>query len=208
MKKIQQWICCALLVLLVSFLTSCQTQPKPLKPLAADDVIVAFGDSLTYGTGAKRTESYPHILMRLIGRTVINAGVPGEDTSQSLQRISEVLENYQPKLVILCIGGNDMLRRQPLDKTKNNLRRLIQAIQASGSQVLLIGVPTPTLSLRMPTFYQEVADELKVPVDMKLMSNLFRVQENKFDYIHFNDQGYQAMAQGIAALLHRLGALP
>ena len=74
-----------------AFLMACSSGAK-LPRLASDAVIVAFGDSLTFGTGATLTESYPAILERLVGRRVVNSGVPGEITGQGLSRLPGVLE--------------------------------------------------------------------------------------------------------------------
>lgn len=87
-------------------LTACSTHLK-LPALSNDAVIVAFGDSLTFGTGSEPAESYPAVLEKMIGRRVVNSGVPGEVTGDGLLRLPEVLEWEKPALLLLCHGGND-----------------------------------------------------------------------------------------------------
>jgi lysophospholipase L1-like esterase len=125
-------------------LTACSTQPK-LPALSNDAVIVAFGDSLTFGTGSEPAESYPAVLEKMIGRRVVNSGVPGEVTGDGLLRLPEVLEREKPALLLLCHGGNDQLRRLNQQQAANNIREMIRLAQKREVAIVLIAVPAPEL---------------------------------------------------------------
>lgn len=131
-------------------LTACSSQPK-LSFLANDAVIVAFGNSLTFGTGAEPKENYPAVLEKMIGRRVVNAGVPGEVTGDGLLRLPEVLEREKPALLLLCHGGNDQLRRLNQQQAANNIREIIRLAQRREVAVVLIAVPVRGLSLSPST---------------------------------------------------------
>ena len=73
-----------LLSVCVSYL-GCQDSSPKLPKLSQKATVLAFGDSLTYGTGATEQESYPAQLARIIGRRVVRAGVPGEVTAGGLK---------------------------------------------------------------------------------------------------------------------------
>jgi acyl-CoA thioesterase I len=113
-------------VLLAALLGDAARQPR-LEPLARDAVVLAFGDSLTFGTGAREHESYPAQLEQLIGRRVVRAGVPGEVTSRALvAAMPEVLDEHAPQLLLLCIGGNDFLRRLGNAQAEANVRAMVE----------------------------------------------------------------------------------
>lgn len=192
---------CALLLL-----AACERAPT-LPRLSPHDIIVAFGDSLTHGTGASEATAYPAVLATLTGRTVINAGVPGDTTSSGLQRLPEVLAEYKPRLVLLCLGGNDMLKRQSAASTENNLRLLVQTIRASGANVVLIGVPEPKLFGGAPDFYTRVAKDMKLPLERDAFNDVLKDNRLKSDPIHANAAGYRQVAERLAAFLKEAGAL-
>lgn len=195
-----------LILLGVLSLCACQKTEK-LSPLADDAVILAFGDSLTYGSGAERSESYPAILATLTGRKVINAGVPGEVSEEGRARLPALLEETRPALLILCLGGNDFLRRLDPAQVKENLRAMVQSAKEQGVAVLLVAVPTLGFGLQVPPLYAEVASEAEIPIEGKILAKILGDAKLKSDQIHPNAAGYRKMAEALDKLLRRSQAL-
>lgn len=191
----------------MALLAACGGSSGELPKLHQDAVILAFGDSLTYGTGANPGESYPAVLERLSGRTVINAGVPGEVSATGLARLPKLLERHQVDLVILCHGGNDILRKKDSAETARNLREMIRLVRERGIPVVMLGVPDPGFFLDSADFYAEVASELAVPIEEDIIANLLGDNRFKSDMIHPNAQGYRRLAEAVQALLSEYGAL-
>jgi len=185
---------------------ACGDAPK-LARLAPDAAVLAFGDSLTYGTGAAEAESYPAQLERLIGRRVVAAGVPGEVSAQALARLPASLEEHQPKLIVLCIGGNDFLRNLGQAQVAANVRAMIRLAKDRGADVLLVGTPEKGLLVSPPRFYAEIAQEFRVPYEGKVVGEILRDNALKSDPIHPNARGYRLIAERVAALMKKAGAL-
>jgi len=129
----------------VIILSACQ-KPARLPVLAKSDVVVAFGDSITFGIGAEPQESYPAVLEQMIGRRVVNAGISGEVTAEGLSRLPQILESEKPVLLILGHGGNDHLRRLNRGQAADNIREMIRLARQRGTAVVLIAVPGFSLS--------------------------------------------------------------
>jgi len=197
----QVLLCCAALML-----AACGDAPK-LARLAPDAAVLAFGDSLTYGTGAAATESYPAQLERLTGRRVVGAGVPGEVSAQALARLPASLEEHQPKLIVLCIGGNDFLRRLPKAGAAANVRAMIQLAKSRGVDVVLIGTPEFGFLLSPPDFYAQIAKDFRIPYEGDVLGKILRDSSLKSDQIHPNAAGYRLMAERVYAMLQKAGAL-
>ena len=178
-----------------------------LQPLAPDAVVLAFGDSLTHGTGAGTGESYPALLERAIGHRVVNAGVPGETSAGGVERLPAALEEARPALVILCHGGNDFLRRLDEAQAAANVRDMIRIARAHGAQVVLLATPKPTLPPSVPAFYGELARELRVPFEEAVMKAVLTRNDLKSDLVHPNARGYAEIARAVQELLRRSGAL-
>jgi acyl-CoA thioesterase-1 len=190
-----------------ALLASGCSQPSKLAPLPADAVILAFGDSLTYGTGANEDESYPAQLARLTGRRVVREGVPGEVSDAGLARLPAALDEHRPRLLLLCHGGNDFLRRLPREKAAENVRAMIRLAKARGVEVLLIGTPEPGFTLTPAAFYGEIAKEFRIPYEGDVLGKILKDGSLKADQVHPNAKGYLLMAERVAELLRKSGAL-
>lgn len=180
--------------------TGCGDQPR-IGKLSPSSVVLAFGNSLTHGTGAAKHESYPSLLSEMLGCRVINAGIPGEVTSSGLARFPDVLQQYTPDLAIICHGGNDMLGKRSEQELEQNLDAMIRAAKRAGSDVVLVGVPRPGLLLRVPKLYRRLADKHGIPLESGTLSTILRTPSLKSDQIHPNAAGYRALAQSIADLI-------
>jgi lysophospholipase L1-like esterase len=219
----------------ILLLCACTDSTPRLPQLAENAVILAFGDSLTHGNGAKENRSYPAVLSRLAGHPVINAGVPGEVSAQGRERLPALLDRHRPDLLgvpgevsaqgrerlpalldrhrpdllLLCHGGNDFLRRINADITRSNIEAMIEAAAQRNIPVILIGVPKLGLIfLESAELYSEIADKYKLVYEGEILPDVESDNALKSDQIHPNAAGYQRIAEAIYRLMSESGALP
>jgi acyl-CoA thioesterase-1 len=191
---------------LILLICGCSERPK-LERLPGDAVVLAFGDSLTFGTGANEEESYPAQLEKLIGRRVVRAGVPGEVTAQALARLPEALDEHTPRLLLLCIGGNDFLRRLGNQQAERNVRDMVKLAKSRGIAVMLIGTPEPGFTVSPPAFYAGIAKEFRLPYEEGIIGQVLKDTSLKADPIHPNARGYRLIAERLAEQLKQSGAI-
>ncbi|MCR9279934.1 MAG: GDSL-type esterase/lipase family protein [Pseudomonadaceae bacterium] len=194
-------------LLTVASLWGCSGSDALLAPLPQDAKVLAFGDSLTFGTGASAAASYPAALAGLTGLEVIRSGVPGEVSATGRKRLVGVLRDVQPDLVLLLHGGNDILRRQSLADLEANLAAMIESARDAGAQVMLIAVPGRSITLSPPPLYEELAQRYQVPLVDDVLPDLLLTPSMKSDPIHLNAEGYAALATAIADRMRELGAI-
>src|SRR5512134_2104939 len=195
------------LLLAAGLLAGCGERIPPLPRVENGDVILAFGDSLTHGTGAGPAQSYPAVLGGLIDRNVISAGIPGEVSAEARERLPAALEEHRPRLLLLCSGGNDLLRRVDEKIIEANLRAMIEVARSKNVAVVLIGVPKPRLIGGPPDFYARLAKEYRLPYEGEIVTDLVHDNATKSDMVHPNAEGYRRMAEALARLLKEAGAV-
>ena len=188
-------------------LPGCDRKPAT-QPVPAGATVLALGDSLTSGVGASADTAYPTLLAARTGWNVINAGVSGNTSAQALERLPALLQEHRPTLVIVSIGGNDFLRRLPLETTRTNLRR----IGEQAPQVLLVAVPGLSLMaaaghLSDHDVYAETAKALKIPLHAYGWSTVLADARLRADSVHANAAGYARFTDGLVQTLQSTGLL-
>ena len=192
-------------------LPGCSRKPAT-QPVPAGATVLALGDSLTSGVGASADAAYPTLLAARTGWNVINAGVSGNTSAQALERLPALLQEHRPALVIVSIGGNDFLRRLPLETTRTNLRRIGEQARASGAQVLLVAGPGLSLMaaaghLSDHEVYAETAKALKIPLHADGWSTVLADARLRADSVHANAAGYARFTDGLVQTLQSTGLL-
>ncbi len=199
--------------------TSAVDAPPDVPVMGREVPILAFGDSLLTGYGLENGDSYPDRLeialrARGINARIANAGVSGDTTADGLQRLAFALDEQprKPELVILSLGGNDMLRGLPPEQTRANLDMILTQLDRRGIPVLLLGMLAapnmgPDYARAFDPVFPALAKEhgvALVPFFLQpLMGRSDLVQE---DHIHPTAQGIEAL---VAATVDRVaGALP
>lgn len=117
------------------------------------------------------------------------------------------MREINPDLVLLCHGGNDILRRMSASQTEQNLRSMISLIRNRGAEVVLIAVPNVSLFPSAASYYATLESDLDVPVEYDILSDLQADNSKKSDAVHFNSTGYREMAEAVYELLENEGAL-
>lgn len=160
--------------------------------------IIAFGDSLTAGVGARAGEDFPALLSKELGVPIVNAGVSGDTTSSALARIEPDVLARDPRIVIVGLGGNDFLRGEPIAATEANLRAIVQRVHRAGAMAVLLGFSFPSLSADYEEMYERVAEEEGCLLVPGVLRGILSDSRLKSDAIHPNARGYALMAERLA----------
>jgi acyl-CoA thioesterase-1 len=205
---VRTWL--ALLILTIPGLSACGSDPLH-QPLPEGTVVLAFGDSVTYGTGAQPGEDYPSLLAQKTGWEIINAGIPGDTAQKAKHRLAELLEQHQPELVIVELGGNDFLRKRQASRVKQDLQSILNTSQDSGAITVLIAVPRLSLlragvgALNDADIYAELATDTPVVLVEDIFSDVLSDAALRADPVHPNAEGYQVFTRELMKALKTAG---
>lgn len=165
--------------------------------------VIAFGDSLVAGVGSESGGGFVSMLSSDLGVSIINLGISGNTTRDGLNRVDEI-SNFNPKVVIVLLGGNDFLRKVPEEEIFSNLEKIIIHIQERGSAVVLLGVRSGILSNRYDTAFEDLAERLGAAYVPDVLDDVFGVPELMHDTLHPNDLGYRIIASKVRPVLEEI----
>ena len=179
------------------------TGPAPARPTSGERII-AFGDSLVQGVGASPGHDIVSVLSRRLGIPIVNAGRSGDTTGAALTRLDSAVLSRNPRIVIVLLGGNDMLRRVPRATTFDNLDAIVSRIRARGAAVILVSVELGFGTGADGRAYEELASRTSSALVRDILDGIFGREALMSDGIHPNDRGYEIMADRIEPALKEL----
>jgi acyl-CoA hydrolase len=191
-----------LLLATVTLLAACGSDEKA-QALPTGSRVLALGDSLTEGNGVAPEEAWPALLAEKTGWVVANGGVSGDTSEAALKRLPYLLELHEPVLVLVTLGGNDMLRRIPQQQTVANLEKIIALVREHGAKPLLLATPQPSIAgavfqnLSPPDFYREIAEAQQVALIEDAVADVLSDPQLKVDQLHPNAAGHGLLAEKV-----------
>ncbi|SEL35649.1 acyl-CoA thioesterase-1 [Ectothiorhodospira marina] len=149
----------------------------PAAASVADErpTLLVMGDSLSAAYGMPTEQGWVALLESRLdaqGRDfqVLNASISGETTRGGLTRLPRLLERHEPDWVVLSLGGNDGLRRIPLEEMSRNLREMIDLSHNAGARVLLVGIQIPpNLGRHFTERFHQIYHDLAANHDLPLV---------------------------------------
>ena len=189
------WIAAIAVILLAGgkFVRPTAPEIRNAEPLGT--TLIAFGDSLTYGTGAGEGRDYPARLSKMLGLPVVNAGVPGDTTGSALRRLKADVLTRSPRIVFITLGGNDLKNGISRETAFRNLRSIVEAIQAEGALVVVGGIDVPFWGRGFGQAYLDLARETGAVLIPDIFEGIMGNRRLMSDSIHPNAAGYALMAE-------------
>lgn len=177
-------------------------------------LVLAFGDSLYAGYRLKPSEALPAELEQLlrnggINARVVNAGVSGDTTAAGRRRLAFALDRLprKPDLVVLGLGGNDVLRQIPVAETRANLTAMLDELKRRNIPVVMTGMLAPPnlgpdYARAFNGLYPELAQRYDAVLDPFILAGVIGNRQLMLpDYVHPNARGVEVMASRLAPIV-------
>jgi lysophospholipase L1-like esterase len=177
--------------------------PDAARPTAGERVIV-FGDSLVEGAGASTGRDIVSLLSARVGVPIVNAGRSGDTTGSALTRLDSAVLSRNPRIVIVVLGGNDVLRRVPHEETFANLDAIVGRIRGRGAAVILVGLSVGVFTDAYGNGFESLARRTSSGLVPDVLAGILGHPDLMADHIHPNDRGYRMMADRIEPALRDL----
>ncbi|RPI11434.1 MAG: arylesterase [Zetaproteobacteria bacterium] len=171
---------------------------------APGDLVVFFGDSITQGYGVRPDESFPAVVGQTLGVPFVNAGVSGDTMAAGLARIERDVVARRPRLVVVGFGGNDFLRRVPVEDTLRSLETIVGTLVQEGTMVVILHVGVGLGSDPYLKGFQAVADRRGAVLVPDILGGILANPDMRLDPIHPNAKGQRLIAERVIKTLRPL----
>lgn len=168
------------------------------------NLIVFFGNSITAGLGADIGEDFPSLIGNKLNVPIVNAGVNGNTTHDALLRINKDVLSKNPSIVIIELGGNDLLEGVDTNVTTKNLDLILSKIKPTGAKIVILGTKFFLFQEKYEVNWATLAKKYDATYVPDILEGVIADQSLKFDDIHPNAKGYQNIAEKLTPIISRL----
>ncbi len=200
MKKSKVILLCVFLALGIAAaaVAVLRMQKPDIKNLSSKGAtIVCFGDSITFGYGVSPGEDYPSRLSEMLSMPVINSGIDGDSSPEALKRIQADALDRNPFMVIVEFGGNDFLRKIPLETTVANITSMIDQVQQKGAICAIVDISSGMFFGEYRKAFAKLAKEKGALFIPSVLNGIITNPQMKSDFLHPNASGYRMIAERV-----------
>jgi lysophospholipase L1-like esterase len=166
--------------------------------------IVFLGDSITAGQGAGVGEDFPSLIGKALNVPIVNSGVTGSTTGEALLRINEDVLSKNPSIVVVELGGNDLLEQVDVEVSRRNLDLILLKIKPTGARIVIIGIKSFLFQEKYEADWANLAKKYNATYVPDVLEGVITDQSLKFDDIHPNAKGYQKIAEKLIPIIASL----
>lgn len=167
-------------------------------PLRFDETVpptlIIYGDSVTAGIGENEATTWPSLLEETTSLKVIDYSKMGATVGSELNDLEE--KSLPPGLVIVELGGNDMLGTTTVDEFRNNLDQFLHQLTATGQPVVMFELPVPPFLNRFGIAQRQIAMKYGVQlIPRRIFARVLAGNHSTLDSIHLSQEGHELMAK-------------
>lgn len=178
---------------------------SPAQKVTKEGPIIFLGNSITAGVGADEGKDFPSLITQELGlKNVINAGVSGDTTADTLKRLKVDVLDKNPSLVVIELGGNDFLRQTISSEALDNLESIVKQIHGSGAAIILVHIKFPRDSEEYKKGYEQIAEKYHTEVVWDTLAGILNNSSRMADTIHPNTSGHKIMAERITPYIKKI----
>ncbi len=174
---------------------------RPRVPPLGHPVLGIIGDSVTAGIDGEKAITWPRLLARDHGVVVRDHSRAGATVASALRQAEALRDDEQ--LVLLEIGGNDLLGNTTPAGFESGLENLLRVISRPGRVVVMLELPLPPFHNEYGRAQRRVArrhDVVLVP--KRVMLGVLLQDGNTLDTIHLSQGGHRQMAVAVWQIVH------
>ena len=175
--------------------------PKQKNTASGEKPIVFFGNSITAGQGAGADEDFPSLIGKALNVPIVNAGVSGSTTRDALLRINKDVLSKNPSIVVIELGGNDLLEHVDIEVSRRNFDLILSKIKPTGAKIVILGVKFFLFSKKYEIDLRDLAKKYDAVYVPDILEGVISDQSLKFDDLHPNAKGYQKIAEKLTSII-------